>query len=280
MAKRSKKLTIERKLEEGRGIGVGKDYKPWITIQDFPSKGRVSRIKGIKTQRQHEFLSDLERNYFYYLDMADQVIDIREQFPLLPIEDTLIIAQELGIEHPRDPVTKEPIVMTTDFLVTVKNKKGELTDIARTTKYKEELLQERVVEKFEIERLYFKSRGIDWGIVTEEEIDKLFAHNLADIHAYNDLSAFSTFSMMQNFEIHEVIAAFIERCVMYEGSLRNLCSQFDKDMELEKGSGIAIFKYLLVTKIFSIDMRKAINFSEHIEVKINENKWMEGTEIG
>ena len=47
MAKRSKKLTTERKLEEGRGLGVGKDYKPWITIQDFPSKGQVTRINRI-----------------------------------------------------------------------------------------------------------------------------------------------------------------------------------------------------------------------------------------
>ncbi len=46
-------------------------------------------------------------------------MDIREQFPLLPIEETIIIAEELGIKHPTDPNTGEPVVMTTDFLVTV-----------------------------------------------------------------------------------------------------------------------------------------------------------------
>lgn len=40
-------------------------YKPWIKIQDVPSLGRVTRLNVIKTERQHELLSDMERNYFY-----------------------------------------------------------------------------------------------------------------------------------------------------------------------------------------------------------------------
>lgn len=34
---------FERYIKEGRGQGSGKHYQPWIRIQDFPSKGRVSR---------------------------------------------------------------------------------------------------------------------------------------------------------------------------------------------------------------------------------------------
>ena len=29
----------ERYLSEGRGFGEGKDYKPWILVQDFSSQG-------------------------------------------------------------------------------------------------------------------------------------------------------------------------------------------------------------------------------------------------
>lgn len=54
------------------------------------------------------------------LEITDDVIDIREQYPLLPLKDTLEIANELGIEQPKHPQTKEPIVMTTDFLITYK----------------------------------------------------------------------------------------------------------------------------------------------------------------
>jgi len=57
----------------------------------------------------------LERNYFYLTEYSDVVVDIREQFPLLPLEETIVIAEELGLKHPTNPKTQEPIVMTTDF---------------------------------------------------------------------------------------------------------------------------------------------------------------------
>lgn len=61
-------------------------------------------------------MSDLEPNYFCLTEYSDLVVDVREQFPLLPLEETIVIAEELGIKHPTDPKIGEPIVMTTDFL--------------------------------------------------------------------------------------------------------------------------------------------------------------------
>ena len=64
MAKRKRDFTdskYEKKLKDGKGSGYGKDYKPWLTIQDVPSNGRSTRIKGIVTGRQHDVLSDMER---------------------------------------------------------------------------------------------------------------------------------------------------------------------------------------------------------------------------
>lgn len=78
------------------------------------------------------------------LEIEDDVIDIREQYPLLPIEDTLEIANELGIEHPRHPQTEKAIVMITDFLITYK-KNLSLKDCEITVKSKEELLNKRVL---------------------------------------------------------------------------------------------------------------------------------------
>lgn len=97
MSKRTRTSKIEKWIKEGRGTGIGSEYKPWLNIQDVASMGRSTRLKGIKTNRQHEFLSDLERNYFYLTEYSDFVVDIREQFPLLPLEETIVIADELGI---------------------------------------------------------------------------------------------------------------------------------------------------------------------------------------
>nr|WP_020060790.1 TnsA endonuclease N-terminal domain-containing protein [Bacillus sp. 123MFChir2] len=66
----------------------------------------------------------MERNYFYLTEFSDVVSGIREQIPLLPQE-------ELGIKHPADPKTGDPIVMTTDFLLTVDIEQIRLLDITR-----------------------------------------------------------------------------------------------------------------------------------------------------
>lgn len=103
----------------------------------------------------------MERNYFYLTEYSGFIIDIREQFPLLSLEETIVIADELGIKHPADPKMGEPIVMTTDFLLTV-NKGEDNLELARTIKMKDELLKERILEKFEIEYVYWEKRGVEW----------------------------------------------------------------------------------------------------------------------
>lgn len=121
MAKRKRQtneLSNEKKLKQGRGAGSGESYKPWLHIQDVASRGLSTRIKGMKTNRVHHLLSRLELYCFYNFDWSEQVIDIREQYPL-DQEETLAIAKMLNIKHPRVPRTRDWVVMTTDFLVTV-----------------------------------------------------------------------------------------------------------------------------------------------------------------
>ncbi|WP_454055473.1 TnsA endonuclease N-terminal domain-containing protein [Clostridium sp. Marseille-Q7071] len=58
---------------------------------------------------------------------------------------------------------------------------------ARTIKRKEDILDSRVLEKFEIERRYWEKQDISWGIVTEEEIDKVLAKNISYYYELNDI---------------------------------------------------------------------------------------------
>ena len=270
MAKRTRKLNIDKLIKEGRGTGVGKAYKPWIKIQDVPSLGRSTRLKGIKTGRQHEFLSDMEKNYFYILEYSDLVTDIREQYPLLPIEETLTIANELGIEPPKNPKNGENIVMTTDFLVT-KEVQGKMINIARTIKPKDMLMNKRVIEKFEIERVYWERRKIDWGIVTDQEIDKVLTKNISFFHGYYNIDELDSFADIDEAEFEDLILEYIKRIVDAKASVREVSSIFDKDMSLQKGTGIAIFKHLLAKKVISIDLLEAININKKMEINLSEN---------
>ncbi|MCS6130762.1 heteromeric transposase endonuclease subunit TnsA [Clostridium botulinum] len=277
MAKRKRIQNIEKMIKEGYGKGMGSNYKPWIKIQDVPYLGRVTRVKGMKTVRQHDLLSDMERNYFYILEYCDDAADIREQYPLLPIDETISIANELGIEYPKNPATNENVVMTTDFLITISN--SEVTkEVARTIKSKDDLLNRRILEKFDIERVFWKRRGINWAIVTEEEINKTIAHNISFIHGYKDITNVDSFKQIEILEIKDLIYEFLKRIVDDERSMRDICSEFDSDMNLEKGSGVSIFKYLIINKIIKVNILEKININKKIEILCIEKEQMKKVE--
>lgn len=263
MAKRKRNLDVAKMIKDGIGTGKGDKYKPWIKIQDVPSLGRSSRIRGIKTGRQHELLSDMERNYFFFLEYSDTVQDIREQFPLLPIEDTLLIAKELGVEHPKHPQTGEYIVMTTDFLVTI-NYNNKFYEVARTIKSKDDLINKRIFEKFAIEKQYWEKKGINWGIITDQEIDKVIANNISLVHGYKDISTIDSFNDIPTSELKDLIYEFIKRIIDNSKAMRSICNEFDNEMCLEKGSSLCIFKYLIINKIIEIDITEKINVNKAI----------------
>lgn len=99
MAKRRENIssaTAQKRFDKGHGRGELEEYKPWILVQNISSKGRSHRIKGNKINRVHHFLSDGELKLFHYLEWSPSVSDIREQYPLLPVEETVEIAQELS----------------------------------------------------------------------------------------------------------------------------------------------------------------------------------------
>ncbi|MEK4626762.1 TnsA endonuclease N-terminal domain-containing protein [Solibacillus sp. FSL R7-0682] len=272
MSKRTRTSKVEKWIKEGRGSGIGADYKPWLNIQDVSSLGRSTRLRGIKTNRQHEFLSDLERNYFFVTEYSDYVVDIREQFPLLQLEETIVIADELGIKHPTDPQTNEPIVMTTDFLLTIDKGDG-LVEVARTIKMKDDLLNERVLEKFEIERVYWERRQIDWGIVTELEIPKEMARNISYIHDYYDIQSYDAFQNINQQHIEDLVMALLHRILNESLSIREITNVFDKETHMPVGSGMTLFYHLLAKKIIRIDMSEVFNVEQPIVIQsIDEGK--------
>ena len=263
MAKRKREFentTYMKRIKEGRGQGEGKEYKPWIGIQDAALRGKVTRIHGIKAGRQHDTLSNHELDYLYVCDFADNVLDIREQFPLLPIETTEEISAEIGVEHPTDPYTGEHTVLTTDFLITLKVD-GKKKVIARTIKELGDLNDERQIEKFEIERRYWKKidSNFDWGIVTECNINDVLVKNIALVHPFYSLEGLQGFENISELQLQRLTNELVQRLIGNEVVVRDVADEFDNNMVLEPGTGIKIFKHLVITKQIIINMLVPIN---------------------
>src|SRR5690606_14052665 len=124
--------------------------------------------------------------------------------------------------------------MTTDFLLTIDKGDG-LVEVARTIKMKDDLLNERVLEKFEIERVYWERRQIDWGIVTELEIPKEMARNISYIHDYYDIQSYDAFQNINQQHIEDLAMALLQRILNESLSIREITNVFDKETHMPVG---------------------------------------------
>ena len=253
-------------LKEGRGAGIGKGYRPWVTVQDFPSSGRVSRIAGWKTGRIHHLLSDLQTKYFYMLDWSDNVVDIREHFPLLDVQEVIKDKEDLRFDLFIDKESKTPYVINTNFLITIKNSNGSNRYIARDVKMVGDLEKKKTLERLEIERRYWKSKEIDWGIVTNKEINNTFAKNIEWVHS--TLYSYVEQGFTQE-DIIDLSGELTERLRDRKNSIRKITSEFDEEFGFQSGTGLFVFKFLIASKQIIIDMTHPIDInSSKPEIKI------------
>lgn len=246
---------MKNNLKEGRGMGQLAAYVPWIKVYDFPSKGMIIRAHGNKTDRIHHLLSNVEYAYFLLLDSEPSVIDIREQFPLFDLELAIHIANELGVKYPTDSTTNTPHILTTDFMITIKDSDNNLIDMARTIKLTNELSKRRVCEKFEIERLYWKNKNVDWKIVTEKSFSVTLTNNLTMLfNAYSVLE-----SLFDEPRLQELLQQLYITLLNSINRLRDELHRFDRLNNLEIGTAISLFYYLVLQRLVHIDVFEKID---------------------
>lgn len=262
MGRRTAKIKVEKRIKAGFGQGRGPNYKPWLTVQSFSSRGYSSRVPGRKTGREHHVLSNLELDVFHVLEWAPRVVDIREQFPLLPVEETLAHAAEHGIRHPMDPRTKEPYVLTTDFLITVRNTPRD-TEEARAVKPSSELQSPRTLEKLQIERLYWGARNVNWGIITEQDIPKNVAHNLRWLHPYMDSPHVDSLSEDQFDSVDGLLRDSLGRGMTLAAAAR-AC---DGKLGFESGVSLSLARHFIASRRWLVDISVKIDPGLPLKIK-------------
>lgn len=184
MPKRSggTKETIDKWIAAGHGQGEGENYRPFLIVRDVPSSGRSRKIKSLKNGRTQHYLSDLEYYHHILHEYDPNVIDIREQFALIPLYETQEIAQQLSIKHPIYKKFLTPIVMTSDLVVTIQSEAEEIIEVISVKPSSEVDVNnpksERTFEKLLIEKIYWENKGISWRLSTENDISMNRALNL------------------------------------------------------------------------------------------------------
>nr|WP_315255872.1 TnsA endonuclease N-terminal domain-containing protein [uncultured Duganella sp.] len=239
---------IARYIKEGYGQGEGSSYKSWIRVQDVPSMGRSRKVVGIKSGRVHHFLSDLEYAYFLLLEFSDEVVDIREQYPLFATVRARDVAADMGIQYPVFYGTQVPFVLTSDFVVTLRGPDERKRLAIRTCKYASDLSDpnkyQGTIEKLDLERALWADQGQDdWKIVTEDLINPIFKDNLEWLHKSN---------LTNRVELEsQLLERFIEIMVSESDGARTL-SSIVRSASVAVGTpyrvGVQLFKQLVWEK--------------------------------
>ncbi|MDO3377719.1 TnsA endonuclease N-terminal domain-containing protein [Geoalkalibacter halelectricus] len=255
---------LKKLVKEKRGQGLGKNYKPFLTVRDVPSKGRVHRRPSITHSRIVHLLSDLELAAFLLFDWHPSIIDIREQFPLDP-EKTLNIAKRLGIKHPAVKGVYQ--VMTTDLLLDI-NLEGKIISQAVSVKYRSDLEDERIVEKQEIERRYWEGEQIEWYLFTENEVPTTLVQNIKWLipHLYSfDLDKSS---QIKSFNL---VLKAIE--TFPEDKISVVMKGLDERQGDEPGTHLAYLRHLLAQNAFTWDMARINHRSLRTRDLIPSEHW-------
>jgi hypothetical protein len=153
------------RLKRGFGLGSGSTYHPWLRVRDVPSRGTSGNPKGILISRQYHLLSTQERVYFFLLERESNIVDIREQFPILHLNATLQLCGELGVRHQRKGAHPEPF--TIDFLITRQTPSGLIHE-ARSVKTPADAQDPKIQRRLMVEYRWCQHYSIDWKLIASE----------------------------------------------------------------------------------------------------------------
>lgn len=174
---RSKSQHTKHKLKMGTGDNV--EYKPYIQVGEFGSLGTTACVIDYKTGRTVHLLSQAEVIAWYLLRWKDDVIDIKEQYPL-PLKDTLEIAKEYGISHPFK--NNEPAVLTTDLYIN--SSTGDFAISIKANK------RELKYNNLFIEKKYWEKQSVPWKLISKDELNITRYKNIRNVVPYYSLDYF------------------------------------------------------------------------------------------
>jgi len=243
---------IDERVKAGRGQGTGKDYSPWLYVQEFSSRGTQTRVPSVKLNRTIHTFSYLERALFLWTEFQTNFVDFNEQRPM-DRGVTLGIAEALAIRHPRYPRTAVPVVMTMDALVTTKDADGVLTMAAWDVKPQRRLQDERVLAKLSLHKAYCAHHDIQHYLFTESSVSPYVVRNIDWIRM----------GLPKDGELEVTPGLFTWHLDQFESdlfscrlrpSISHFCSQYDAAHKVEPGTGLRILKQLLWRRRVEVDL--------------------------
>ncbi len=210
----ARQKTNMKKIQEGRCTGIGANYVPFYLASEAKSMGTASMIPDAFEGRMIHTLSTVETDFYWLLRWSDDTLHIREQY-LLNHEHVNDVRMTLGLKR-----VSSNTCYTTDFLVdlidgsqraySVKFKAADFDP--NNVKYKgSKKKYANLIERQNIERLYWESQGIPFAIITSELINRTYSKNIAyAMGFYNQLLICNLEQKLMYLIAHKIVRVDME----------------------------------------------------------------------
>lgn len=243
---------IAQRIKEGRGRGEGPLYKPWITVQDFSSRGTQSRIPSPLLGRAVHVMSYFERRMFLLHEFLPGLRAYYEQYPI-PREVSLAAAKALKVRHPVYPKTTIPIVMTMDAVVWRQEGQGKVMGCAWDAKPQAALEKPRTLAKLAIHRASCEIMGLGHEVFTEESASKQLVHNIEWLRNSRARPGEAADELREQ-EFHQaaILGDLYER--RPRKSILEYCKSYDRTGGEPPGTALRAFKQLIYDHHLSVDL--------------------------
>jgi hypothetical protein len=278
-------LTLNRIAKWEAQAVKTKQYTPYLKLKRTPTVGKGSKVFNPESDDSHETLSIMETRLLRYLDFLPNVISIKTQYPLLPINTTLEIADAMGVKHPSytpkgkhiRPLLKvnQAVVMTTDYLIDYRDEGGVIEQCAIALKGVNEdgLFSEKqkrdvnIRNKLNIEAEFCRMDGLGWRLMTSamQCFEEDFARNLLEAEVRSEL------------EIDEELLVKVEEAFkrrfrdMPRACFATLLSEIALQLNHSTGKIRGSFWKLIWQQRLPVDISKEIIFNRPLP--IGEKLW-------
>jgi hypothetical protein len=210
-------LELQEKWYKKHEDSIGTEfYEPMWRVEDIQSRGIKAKIKHFKDfDRAVHVLSQNELLMFMLIAWDKNIVQSYEQFAL-PLDETLVIAEKLGVKHPAYPQNKKiPVQQTLDFYCHLEG----FGRLGYAVKQQDETFKIRTLEKLAIQEAWCAINNCGFELVSSEELKRNSVMNLERIYRNRDVPTYlmslcsawyENFCSVLSNDRHERVANIIE----------------------------------------------------------------------
>lgn len=237
-----------------RGIHI-----PYVK-STFMSAGTRSISWCPVQKRVITFMSQGEKHLYITKLFEPNVIEIKEQYPL-DYMLTQQIADAFDVIHPRKHLTGELTVLTTDLLVTYREKSGAQYRVAYSFKHSIDARSKtRTMQKFDIETAYWKRFGVRAEQVLRDDVSKIKAYNLLNYINYYDTELSAS-------ELRKFVSALLDDVIEHPySSLRESLKAVSSSLKVNPSHCMTLFANSMFKHILPIDLTQKIKLHKPLNL--------------